>query len=716
VPLSRSKNCANWNTTTMKTSLRTEPNHRILVIDDIRAIHDDIRKVLAGNTLDLSDLDSDEALLFNHTPKAGVSFEIDSAYQGQEGLSLLERSIAEERPYAMAFVDVRMPPGWNGVETIERLWRVCPDLQVVICTAHSDHSWTDIHTRLGNSENLLILKKPFDNVEVMQLACSLTSKWLANQKASARMEDLDRMVAHRTVELQRAHDAFREVFVESPIGIMLSDMDGRCLDVNRACEEMFGAPKCRIVGNDPVELGWIESRASIEAFIQKLRTLGCVDAAEIEYYDPSSGLRTGLVWLREITIHDSRHILWFCLDITDRKRMEGDLMRARTAAEDAGRAKSAFLANMSHEIRTPLNGVVCLSALLDEEKVPDDTRSMLRLIRASGETLAKILDDVLDFSKIECGKLELEEVPFSVREALEWGVELYRTKAAEKHLSLTLNVDREIPDQLVGDATRIRQVVGNLISNAVKFTAEGSIDISAEPAIEHSLDGTFRTRVTVRDTGIGIPPDKIGKLFQSFSQVDATTSRRFGGSGLGLAICRRLVEMMGGAIHVDSRPGEGSTFTFDFEARTPAPAESMPARAADSELEPMRILVAEDNPVNQIVMRRVLQRLGCSVDLVPDGEGAIRQVQECQYDLLLMDLHMPGIDGREATRRIRFLQQGRAAIPIIALTASATIEDREACLAAGMNDFVVKPLVPDVLRSALRRWGPGNVVVRRSSD
>ena len=255
----------------MKSPGLTEPNHRILVIDDNKAIHDDLRKILLGDVKTEEHLQEDEAFLFGIEAVPITRFEIDSAYQGQEGLAKLEQSLAERRPYALAFVDVRMPPGWDGVETITRLWKAYPNLQVVVCTAYSDYSWNDIERRLGQSENLLILKKPFDNIEVIQLAHALTRKWLVSRQAQARLEDLDQMVAQRTSELEAANRriekefeekaaaeaAFRTVFESSPIGIALSDLEGRYVDVNLATEELMGLPKAAIIGRDPVELGWI---------------------------------------------------------------------------------------------------------------------------------------------------------------------------------------------------------------------------------------------------------------------------------------------------------------------------------------------------------------------------------------------------------------------------------------------------------------------------
>ncbi|MFN0172244.1 MAG: response regulator [Bryobacteraceae bacterium] len=690
----------------MKPPAPTEPKYRILVIDDNRAIHDDIRKILIGGDSEHLDLEADEELLFDDAPVPVSRFEIDSAYQGQEGLSLLEQATSEGRPYAMAFVDVRMPPGWDGVETIARLWQAYPGLQVVICTAYSDYSWTEIRRRLGHSDNLLILKKPFDNVEVIQLAYALTKKWFVSRQASARMEDLDLMVARRTEELQKAEAAFRSVFEASPIGIALLDMEGRYLDVNLACEDMFGLAKDKIIGRDPVELGWLDGPEALSDLGQRLASFGCVDAREMVYKHPKAGRRTGLLWLREVTIRHAPHVLSFCLDITDRKQMEEELQRARVGAEAAARAKSEFLANMSHEIRTPLNGVLGLSSLLDEGDLPGDTRSMLRLIRTSGETLAKILDDVLDFSKIESGKLELDTAPFSLRESLEWSVELFRREASEKHLLLRQGIDSAIPERLAGDATRIRQILVNLISNAIKFTEEGSVEIRAGLAPEPAPDGKCRIRFNVSDTGIGIPPDKLDRLFRPFSQVDASTNRRFGGTGLGLVISRRLVEMMDGTIRAESCPGRGSTFEFDVVAGIPAAADPTPGQVYVAEPAHMRILVAEDNRVNQVVVERMLQRLGCTVESVADGVDVVRQVQETQYDLVLMDVHMPVVDGLEATRRIRSLSTAGSLIPIVALTASATIEDREACFAAGMNGYISKPMTLEALRKALESWGP----------
>ena len=401
------------------------------------------------------------------------------------------------------------------------------------------------------------------------------------------------------------------------------------------------------------------------------------------------------------------YLLRFFLDISERKRMEEELVRARLGADAAARAKSEFLANMSHEIRTPLNGILGLSFLLEEESLPDNLRPMMGLIRTSGEVLRRVLDDVLDFSKIESGQLELEERPFDLAACLQWSFELFREVAEEKQIEYRLILDDRLPARVTGDATRLRQVAANLMSNAVKFTHQGSIEMKAQLAEMAPRHGRQLIRISVRDTGIGIPQDRIDRLFQSFSQVDASTNRCYGGTGLGLAISKRLVEMMGGEIRVESRYGEGTTFEFTVSAGVAAGPE--PAVEAPSGEDPtgLKILVVEDNKVNQMVLMRMLQRMGCHAELACDGASAIGSVEANSYDVVLMDLNMPEVDGLEATRRIRRMPAAQSGVPIVALTASATEEDRAACLAAGMNDYLSKPMEIQALRRALDRWGRG---------
>ena len=703
----------------MKSLSAFEPNHRILVIDDNPAIHDDLRKILLGEIKTQEHLQDDETLLFGVQAVPITRFEIDSAFQGQEGLAKLKKSLAGDRPYALAFVDIRMPPGWDGIETITHLWQADPNLQVVVCTAYSDYSWNDIPCRLGQSENLLILKKPFDNIEVIQLAHALTRKWLLSLQAQARVAELDMMVARRTAELEAANEriqkqfdekaaaevAFRTIFESSPVGITLSDLDGRYVDLNPAMEEIMGLPKGSVVGRDAAEVGWIEAGQNHQANRPSLNRNHAVDAQELTFRNAKFGRRTGLLWAREVLIGGIGYSLSFVLDISERKEMEEELVRARLAADAAAQAKSQFLANMSHEIRTPLHGILGLSSLMEEESLPADLRPMIGLIRTSGEVLRRVLDDVLDYSKIDSGRLDLEEKPFDLRACLRWSFDLFQQAAAERNVECKLHLDDRLPTRVLGDATRLRQITGNLMSNAVKFTAQGSIEMSAHLVEKAPANGKHLIRISVRDTGTGIPANRLDRLFHSFSQVDSSTSRCYGGSGLGLAICKRLVEMMGGDIRVESRVGEGTLFEFTFAPGVSADAE-LPFQTSDREsFTGLKILVAEDNKVNQIVAMGILRKLGCQTELAADGEAAANSVAANSFDIVLMDVHMPVVDGLEATRRIRRMPTARSSVPIVALTASATQEDRAACMAAGMNDCLTKPIEIQALQQVLSHWG-----------
>ncbi|MCD6061337.1 MAG: two-component hybrid sensor and regulator [Moraxellaceae bacterium] len=373
------------------------------------------------------------------------------------------------------------------------------------------------------------------------------------------------------------------------------------------------------------------------------------------------------------------------------------------------KSKTLFFANMSHELRTPLNAIIGLNGLLLETPLTPKQREYAETARTSGEFLLQIINDILDLSKIEAGHLEIEEQPFDVRRYFEDSLALVKNKADENHVALEYHCEPEVPAVVVGDVSRLRQVLVNLLSNAVKFTSHGTVELSAALADLYE-DSSCRISVRVRDTGIGIPPDRVSRLFQPYSQIDATTSRMYGGTGLGLAICKHLVEQMGGSIRVESVLGAGSSFTFDFRARisvvTLPPIVSRDEAPLQKLPHTLRILLAEDNPVNQRVALSMLERLGQKADVVADGHEAVEAVKRVAYDVILMDVLMPEMDGLEATRQIRAALPAERQPRIIAMTANAMTGDRERCLEAGMDGFISKPISLQRLADTLLRVVP----------
>ncbi len=727
-------------------SATREKNRRILIVDDNHAIHDDFARILRGKDAQQNQLDDLEAELFGgRRSSTEVSFELVSAFQGEDGVAQVRAALDADRPFALAFVDMRMPPGIDGLETLERIWQIDPDIQAVICTAYSDYSWDELLSRLGRNDRLLILKKPFDNIEVRQMAGTLTEKWSLQREHHERLSSLEQAVAERTAEMMEAN--------------------------------------------------------------------------------------------RKLTS-----------EIVERANIEAELHKAKDAAEAANEAKSMFLANMSHEVRTPLNGIIGMADLLLQTELTSLQRDFVQTLSRSGEALLSVVNEILDFSKIEAGKISLEHIDFPLTEAIHAALDLQAQPAAGKKLELAFLVESDVPARLFGDPARLRQILFNLLGNAIKFTDEGEVFLRV--SCEHKTERDCTLRFDLTDTGIGISSEIQEKLFQPFTQADSSTSRKYGGTGLGLTICKRIVELMGGQIGIRSDSGRGSTFWFTARFARPAavslsappfsqpvrralvaddnktsrrvlhhhltyrqiphddvdngaaalaalrhaylegspydlvlidrhmpdmdglalaaainalpdipqpakllltalgdkfdtgqleslrigycllkPVKSAPlveaircamekphsdaATAAEHEDSPelqdtIRILVVDDNAINQTVTGHQLLRLGYRADFANNGREAVDALKRQPYDIIFMDEQMPVMDGIEATRVIRAAQAERDPrtprhLRIIALTANALPSERERLLAAGMDDYLSKPVTTASIRETLLR-------------
>jgi len=591
---------------------------RILVIDDQQSIHDDFRKIIETERDD-QELSAAAAALFGEGENVETpheSFEIVSAHQGQDGVAMVARAVQENHPYPLAFVDVRMPPGWDGVETIQRIWTVDPELLIVLCTAYSDHTWEDIVRQLGRTDHLLILKKPFDNIEVRELVMSLTRRWHLAHKAELTRNKLEQMVTERTAELMnRSH--------------------------------------------------------SLEKAGEELRSLNV------------------------------------------------QLESARQTAEAASRAKSEFLANMSHEIRTPITAIVGFAELLRDDMrrcaSPGQHIEFIDGILRNSEHLLSLISDILDMSKIESGRFNVVLETASPFEIIESAVAMLRPTASAKKLDISVEPRGPLPRTIQTDPMRLRQILISLIGNAIKFTEQGSVRVV--PRLLPPGAGGPMIEFSVIDTGIGISADQLARLFQRFSQGDSSTVRRYGGSGLGLVISKRLAQMLGGDVVVESTLGQGACFRVAV-ATGPLDGVPMidasPSRGGETQANwqsvrvrsGLRILLADDGVDNRRIISHILRKAGFDVTPAENGlvayEKTLASVTEGKpFDLILMDMQMPVMEGYEATRRLR--EAGYRG-PIIALTAHAAADDREKCIEAGCNHYLSKPVHREQLLASAMQW------------
>jgi len=617
--------------------------YNILIIDDNATIHEDFKSILEVKPD--NSLENDEKYLFGETHTthdSSVTYILDYAFQGQEGIELLRNAKNNNRYYTVAFVDMRMPPGWDGLETILRLWELDPDIQVVICTAYSDYTFSEITEKLKYSGNYLILKKPFDKIEVLQLTRSLSEKW-----------QLFSSLKKRALELEHANHELKNI---------KSELEDR---IDLRTHELLNT-------NQSLETEITERKAAE-------KKLGAL--------------------LKQVN-----------RKVTELEKTKTELNQAKEDAESANLTKSEFLANMSHEIRTPMNGVIAAADLALDENTSPRVGKFLNIIRTSGQMLMSIINDVLDFSKIEADQISLEIRPFKLQSFIKDLVSPFQKECLEKKIHLTSILDPGVHDTYSGDIFRINQIMTNLLGNAVKFTPENGhiiVGITTDP--EKFRDPYQFLEFYVKDTGIGISENEKETLFKPFIQADSSITRKYGGTGLGLSICKHLATMMKGSMHIESKLNHGSRFSFSLHLEH-IPNQANPElfdtdkqetiNHYHSALHGIHILIVEDNKTNQEIAQAILKNNNIQSTIATNGEEALHILKKKTFDLILMDIQMPVLDGFKTTSMIRKNNQ-LSHVPVIAMTAHALKGDKEKCIQSGMNGYLTKPVKQDSMMQAI---------------
>jgi PAS domain S-box-containing protein len=524
--------------------------------------------------------------------------------------------------------------------------------------------------------------------QLTDLLKSLPDSFKANESFLTLLNELNKRAALQ--ESSESAVSVRDKILNSiPNSAFLINTSGQISKINYRVSELLGYSQNDLI-HKPYKSIFIDEPIC-EFFLEQLSDSKKLQGIEVELRSKDGSVLPFLLSGALINFPRGDYFLCVGQDISEIKKTQETLFKAKIKADEANKSKSEFLANMSHEIRTPLNGVIGLNKLMLQTDLTEDQTEYAEMIRSSADSLLSLINDILDFSKIEAGKLEIESYEFALTDLINGVSSIFKTQVKKKNISLKTEIDEDIPTILIGDMARIRQVLINLVGNAVKFTHDGHIIISA--LLHDENDESKIVKFSVRDTGIGIPPTKQELIFDSFAQADATTTRNFGGTGLGLSICRKLVWLMKGEMELFSRVNHGSTFWFvlplgfnnnDSHVEGPTEAKEFIEKGKN-----LVVLLVEDNLINQKVAGRLLENHGFSVDVANNGREAVTMTEKKKYDLILMDLQMPVMDGLTATKEIR---NRKIVTPIIALTANAMQGDEEMCLAVGMDGYTTKPI------------------------
>ena len=653
------------------TSIESKPNHRILVIDDNAAIHEDFRKVLGGSNQKQPGLDAAEASLFGATETAlpAIHFEIDSAYQGREGLEMVRQALAEGRPYSMAFVDVRMPPGWDGIETISHLWQDYPELQVVICTAYSDYSWDDIRRVLGETESLVILKKPFDNVEVLQLAHTLTKKWLLARQARIRMDELDRLVSERTIELKEANgqlqkeveerqhieaalrlseERFAKAFRASPIPLAIQALsDQRFVDVNDSFVRMAGYTWEELLrsGADAPKIH--ADPALLSAMLAELKETKSIRNRECKMKTKADDTRDVLLSMEFLDLGAEPHALIIAHDITERLNLENQLRQAQKM-EAVGQL-AAGVAHDFNNILTVIQGHTSL--LLAKNNLSQEMGKSLNQVSIAAERAASLTRQLLAFSRKQIMQTRILDLNEAVR-----NLTRMLPRLIGEHVTICEKLQEGLL-QVRADATNLDQVVMNLAVNARDAMPKGGrllfktatclLDAHAAALNPDARPGHFAT-VSVTDTGCGMSSEVLKRVFEPFF----TTKDVGKGTGLGLATAYGILKQHEGWIEASSKLGAGTTFTFYLpliaQVSSSGPAPAAPSQYRGTPSQTGRMLVVDDEEPLRNLVCDFLRQQGYNVFSAETGTHALRvwEAEKGRFDLLLTDVLMPdGLSG-----------------------------------------------------------------------
>ncbi|MBP2282286.1 PAS domain S-box-containing protein [Flavobacterium sp. CG_23.5] len=645
---------------------------------------------------------------------SGENYVCVKANSGNEALKIL----LHEQDFALVLMDVQMPE-MDGFETVELIRQIenLKHVPIIFLTASMDNAQQVFKGYQAGAVDYMI--KPLSPEILKAKVAVFVDLHKKNQELLVQAEQLKKL--NTDLHAQKLLSEYSLSLIEASHDPLFAiSPEGKITDMNNASVKVTGVSRKKLIGTNFFD--YFTDPQKARELYQKVFEQGFVADSPLILRHKNNKL-IDVLFNGSVYKDDEENVLGVAIvarDVTDQKRNETELIEAKilaeastkiseeakikaenatTIAENALNAKQQFLSNMSHEIRTPMNAIIGFTKVILRTDLAAKQKEYLNAIKISGDALIVLIDDILDLAKVDSGKMTFEKKPFKMKSSILATLHLFETKIQEQKLQFIKEYDNKIPSILVGDQVRLHQIILNLVSNAIKFTTKGEITISVD--LLHEDAETVILKFAVKDTGIGISPEKIGTIFENFQQANSETSRLYGGTGLGLAIVKQLIEAQGGSIRAKSTVNEGSTFSFTLSfQKTEADAElEDEIMILDSEMKDIKVLVVEDIALNQLLMKTLLDDFGFDRDIAENGKIAIEKLKENEYDIILMDLQMPEMNGYETTEYIR--KTLKSAIPIIALTADVTTVDLEKCKAVGMNDYLAKPVDEKLLYSKI---------------